>query len=298
MNYNNRFTLLRNKLFSREREFKNFSNITLEDLDKIKSEATTFARSYDKPYSLTSYDKTSLYEKVLSRITYYSFNPYYREFDKKILYVIFSLDPDLLMYKLYLATYIPDSKPNDEESLKAHNDAVSKYRQELVKLIGFTDPNILKYEEILFNTFYRKEKLVKGVNLNKVNSFLSFTPFVTSFNTITKERFTELTAIAQKWLDENTSSDYHTTLRTAIYNIMYQHQLLGLKTPEEQYCLFILIIDPELETLKIYEEESLLPNIITRLKERFNFYTKDFIRLEKIYHERFCPDLEVNPWTM
>lgn len=293
--------ILRHKLYDRQNEFKNFNNITEEDLVKIKEDAEKFVASFVDQDSFKPYPNSSLYEKVLSRITHYTSNPYYSDYDKRIIYVIFAMDPDLLMYKLFLATNIPKIKSKDPdirtEERRKHNLAVSTYQNELSKILGLTDQELLKYEEIFFNKFYKDKELVKGVKLNKIDTFMSYTPFIRAFN-ISESRYQELLEIAHKWLDENNYDNYETTLATAIYNIMSQNKVLGVKTLHEQFCLFIMVIDPELEVLKIFEEESRMPNIIARLKERFGFYHQDLIRIEKLYHETFCPEMEVNPWQL
>ncbi len=292
--------ILRNKLFERQNNFKSFTEITTEDLEKIKNEAQEFISRFNQNESLIPYSKSALYEKVLSRITYYPHNQYYRDFDKQIIFVIYAMDPNLLMYKLYLATDIPKVQSKDPEirtnERKKHNEAVSTYHNQLLKLIGITEQDLLKYEEILFNKFYKDKELVKGVNKNKIDNLMFYTPFLKSFNSITPERYQELKEIANQWLTDNQYDDHKTTTATAVYNILSQNKVLGLKSLAEQFCFFIMLIDPELDILKIYEEESRIPNITNRIKERFNFYYPDFIRIEKLYHQTFCPELEVNPW--
>ena len=298
----NRFNYLRKKLYDYERSFNNFDNVTPDDLTKIKEEAISFVKSLSKPYQVSSYSSSSTYEKVLSRITTYSNNPYYHSFDKKIIYVIFAIDPDLLMYKLYLASNIPKVSSKDpkirEIEKRKYNEAVSTYHTEVLKLIGITDQRILKYEQKLFNKFYKDQSLVKGVKANYINNFMSYSMFLKSFSSIPPTRFNELEAKAKEWLDENIYEDFSTTLKTAIYNIMYQNKLLGLTNLEEQFAFLILLIDHDLDILKIYEEESRMPVIKSRIISKFGYFNDELIRIEKLYHQEFHPDIKLSPWSM
>ena len=270
----------RQKFFTREREFNNFTTLTEGDLFQIKSDVTDFVARI-KSYYKTPYWQSTLYEKVLEFINHQKRNSYYNTFDKKVIFLIFALDPDLLMYKIYLST-----GNNDKE-----------YNKKL-SVIGINDNKILKYEEMFFNRFLKDKTIIKGVKLNQVSSLMSYSNFIKSFKSITDEKYETLCALAKKWLEENIYDEYNTTISTAVFNIMKQHKLLGLNSLQEQFCFFILLIDPNLEFLKIYEEESHFDNIKARIKEKFNFYHYDLIRIEKLYHERFCPDLEINPWKL
>ncbi len=270
----------RQKFFTREREFNNFTTLTEGDLFQIKSDVTDFVARL-KSYYETPYWQSTLYEKVLEFINHQKRNSYYNTFDKKVIFLIFALDPDLLMYKIYLST-----GNNDKE-----------YNKKL-SVIGINDNKILKYEEMFFNRFLKDKTIIKGVKLNQVSSLMSYSNFIKSFKSITDEKYETLCALAKKWLEENIYDEYNTTISTAVFNIMKQHKLLGLNSLQEQFCFFILLIDHDLEFLKIYEEESRIDNIKIRIKERFSFYHHDLIRIEKLYHERFCPDLEINPWQI
>ena len=270
----------RQKFFTREREFNNFTSLTEEDIAQIKADATDFVNRTKSHYE-TPYWQSTLYERVLEFINHQKRNSYYNTFDKKVIFLILALDPDLLMYKIYL------SNGNDD---KEYNKKLS--------VIGINDSKISRYEEIFFNHFLKDKTIIKGVKLNQVASLMSYTEFIKSFKSITDEKYESLCALAKKWSEENIYDEYNTTLSTAIFNIMAQHKLLGLNSLQEQFCFFILLIDPNLELLKIYEEESRIDNIKSRIKERFSFYHHDLIRVEKLYHERFCPDLEISPWQL
>ena len=85
--------------------------------------------------------------------------------------------------------------------------------------------------------------------------------------------------------------------KIATYSITNQKQLLGLKTLAEQFAFFILITDRDLDMLRIYEEESMMPTVEERIIEEFGYYNKDLLTLEKLFHTRFCPDKKLSIWS-
>jgi len=48
--------------------------------------------------------------------------------------------------------------------------------------------------------------------------------------------------------------------------------------------------------LTIHEDENMTPVIQRRSNEELGFYSKDLIDLERLYHQRFCPDKEISIW--
>ena len=49
--------------------------------------------------------------------------------------------------------------------------------------------------------------------------------------------------------------------------------------------------------LRIYEEESMIPNVEDRIIEAFGYYNKELLTLERKFHERFCPDKKLSIWS-
>ena len=49
--------------------------------------------------------------------------------------------------------------------------------------------------------------------------------------------------------------------------------------------------------LRIYEKESMMKNIEERIIEQFGYFNKDLLILEKIFHERFCPNKKLSIWS-
>ena len=76
---------------------------------------------------------------------------------------------------------------------------------------------------------------------------------------------------------------YNTSLAT--YSVIDQKKLLGLNNSYEQLALFILLVDGELDMLRIYEEESRMPNVEKRIIEDFGYYNSELLNLEKKFHK-------------
>ena len=62
-------------------------------------------------------------------------------------------------------------------------------------------------------------------------------------------------------------------------------------------ALFILMVDSNLDMLRIYEEESMMPNIRQRITEEFGYFNMDLLALERKFHKRFCPDKKLSVWS-
>lgn len=297
------FDTVHKKFFNRENSFNRFKSITKEDLDRIKKDVEKFLSNISDSRKNASQELkgSEIYVRALQYITAPTITNGMRSFDEKIIFIIYCIDPELLMYKIYLSTNLNKSStavssvntPSVEQSpnLKDYNEQISK-------LIGITDPYILKYEERFFNKFHKDETLVKGVKNNRVKKLLAYAPIVTSLDKVSEERYKELVSLAHNWEEQNNYDDYNTRLSTIVYNILSQPKVLGLKTMVEQFILFILIIDPNLEMLRIYEEESMIPVIKKQIQERFGFFNQHLINIERQYHQRFCPELEVSSWLM
>ena len=108
------------------------------------------------------------------------------------------------------------------------------------------------------------------------------------------ERFEELKDIAQAWLSL-APEKYNT--KVATYSLTHQNKLLGVNNSVEQLALFILMVDSDLDMLRIYEEESMMPETKRRIIEEFGYFSTDLLALERKFHNRFCPDKQISVWT-
>ena len=104
----------------------------------------------------------------------------------------------------------------------------------------------------------------------------------------------ELKEVAQTWLsfvpDKSNS-------RVATYSVTSQRDLLGLNTLAEQMTLFILLVDGNLDMLRIHEEECRMKNTERRIIEEFGYYNPELLILERKFHTRFCPNKQISIWS-
>ena len=294
---------LRTKLYQREREFKNFENITEADLAEV-AKKVYLKQEYGQAVSPQGYSKDNL-EKYMSILKYLT-NPMIhleiKSFDERILYLIMSVDPRLLTFKEFLKHNITSSRVvNNEKDPKKKAQLINQREQEIIDFqvqvrnqLGFYDSRLLRYEELYFKKFIIDKELITKVNQDFITKLISIAPFVTSFDSICNERYQVLQDKAQLWLSEtNATNDLH----TAAYSCSVQKETLGLNNILEELVFLILVGDPELNCLRIYEEESRMENVESRIKEEFGYYNYNLIRLEQLYHDRFCPKKELSPWT-
>ena len=136
--------------------------------------------------------------------------------------------------------------------------------------------------------------MITDVNNCAIDSIIIRARILNDFDGISDERYDELVSIAQ-WWSSLVPVQYRS--KTAIYSVINQAKLLGLKNAVEQLTLFILLIDNDLDMLRIYDEESKTDIIERRITEQFGYYHKELLRLEKKYHKRFCPDKPISLWT-
>ena len=65
--------------------------------------------------------------------------------------------------------------------------------------------------------------------------------------------------------------------------IITSSKKLGANNSTEKLLLFMFIVDPNLEVIKIYEEENNLKNIKPRIQKQFGVYDHNLIKIERWY---------------
>ena len=143
-----------------------------------------------------------------------------------------------------------------------------------------------------FNKFLSEKELVTEVGNNNQEAVIFRAKVLRDFNGVSDERFEQLKDIAQGCL---AIAPYDT--KVATYSVINQKKLLGLSGMAEQLALFILLVDSELDMLRIYEEESMMSEVERRITEQFGYYNPELLNLEKKFHKRFFPDKELSFWT-
>lgn len=292
------------KLYQKGTSSNKFNNITEEELAIIAKKIYHRQQMYndDRKYIPQKSQKLENYVRTLKYLINPNIHFDFPEYDQRIAFLIMSVDPELITFKEFLKLQIqtieeitrePDKKKRNQ-LFEERNQIISNYESSVREQLGFFDIKLLKYEELFFKRFYNKRELITEVGIHNEDNFIVLSLLVSSFDSISDKRYEELKRKANIWLSKVPSK--HKT-KIAIYSIQNQKELIGLKTPEEQLAFFILVVDPNLDILKIYEEESMTPPTKERILEEFGYYSKALINFEKLYHSRFCPSKMLTPWT-
>ena len=56
------------------------------------------------------------------------------------------------------------------------------------------------------------------------------------------------------------------------------------------------MVDPDLQMLKISEEEYKEPYVSERCIKEIGFFNPELVRLERKYHDKFVPEMKISDW--
>ena len=293
------------KLYQREKESNYFRDISEERLIEISKLVYAKQKSLFDDLDTYQRNRISKLEKYI-RFLKYLISPYIyntlKTFDERIAFLIMAVDPELVTFKEFMKLDILSideiaalESPKERDRLfDIRNQTINTFATTVREKIGFYDPKLLRYEKLFFKKFYNDKELITEVGQHTERDFLNLGKLITSFNSISDERYNELVEKAQIWLSIVTEKYPY---KTAAYSVIEQKQLLGLKSLKEQYVFFILVVDGNLDMLRIFEEESRMPIIEERIKDSFGFYDPNLLSLEKVFHKRFCPDKKLSIWS-
>lgn len=292
---------LKNQFHSRSVNYTYFRNITTEDIERIKK--IIERRTEGTKYSIQINKGLENYYLALYYLTRPTASRDLPSFDEKILYLILSTDPNLTTIKLFLETNIPikeeidkieDSKEK-ERKLQERNTIIHDYIQRVRNAIGFYDEKYLRYESTLLNGILKEQEFASDVKTPSIMEIEKRASKIINLNIISDLNLARLKRIAEKYQIEAKDS---TDLNSLAYNLINRPKSLHLYTIEEQVILFLLIADPTLRLLTIFEEESTYPKMEQRAKEELGFYGKGCLKAEQLYHKKFEPTKKVSAWTI
>ena len=323
---------VRRQLHSRSVSFNNFKEITEEDIKRIKKKIESLKTFSVPKYSYVSKESDN-YASTLRYLTNPRISTEYKTiekayeiniefdydnikninyilkdiivkktFDEKILHLILATDPDFITFKTFLASNItPIEDINDEQDEKRRRQLqdqrrleIETFEKEVRKQIGFYDGNLIKYERILTMTLFKTEGFISDVKTSSINPLLKRAELVKNINVITELNLKRLKLVAERWA---TMAKDPQDLNSLAYNLLNKYKDMHIHTIEEQIILFILIADPELDLLRIFEEESTYQKMQERAQEEKGFYNKGLINVERLYHDKFEPEKVISAWT-
>ena len=266
----------RTKFYQKETSSRGFTELSEEQLLALAKKIYIIQDEEVKEL-LPKSEKTAKFEKY-QRVLQHLTNPYihleFKTFDERVAYLIMMTDPNLVTFKEFLkldlislAEISKASSDKERERLKTkRKQTLAAFESAVREQIGFCDIKLLKFEKLFFKRYFNEKELITEVGGNYQDAIISNAKFLRNFNSISDERYETLVSIAQTWLSL-APNEYNS--KVAAYSLTEQKELLGLKGLAEQLALFILLIDGDLDMLRIYEEESTMPNVIKRITEQF-----------------------------
>lgn len=282
-------TIIRRRFFNYRIYFNNFSDINDEKIKAIKQKV----KELNNIYNIDDLKKTNILEayKIILYHLLYNSNIRFDDFDEKVIFVILAMDEKLVILNKYLAANIISIKQikeatniHEEVELKFKRKAqIKKYTEDVRNSLGFFENDLLTYEYQFYKKFLVQKKFIQEVNIDYSKKLFDAIIYFKNFNSITKDEFNEVKEKALKYIQNNKDINY----TTVIYHLLYQNDILKLKDYKQQFLFLILVIDPELKLLEIYEEECTWKNIEERAKSELNFFDENIIKLEKKFKEKF-----------
>lgn len=296
--------IYKTKFYQSERSSNRFLNLSEEQLIELSKKVYKMQEIMTSNLSY-SMEKISSLDKYIRTLQYLT-NPLIcfdlKTYDERLAYLIMMTDPNLITFKEFLKIDLISAfdiaKVSDDEErnrLKIiRNQKISEYETSVREKIGFYDVKLLKYEEMFFKKFFNDKELITEVGCHNQKMIVARARLLENFNNISDYRYLELVRVSQMWLSF-VKEEYN--FKVATYSVINQYKLLGLTSLEEQLALFILLVDSNLDMLKIYEEESVMKNIEKRIIEQFGYFNKELLILEGKFHARFCPEKQISIWT-
>ena len=290
------------KFYEKGKESKRFMDLTEDDLKELKKKVEEKRKMMSDNVTFRSVHmpKFDVYQSALEYLTNPTIHLKYRTFDERVAFLIMMVDPELVLFREYLKLNAISkeeiAKVEDKKEraalLQKRNQAILNFQSTVREKLGFYDAKLIKYEEMYFNKFLGEKELITEVGNNNQEAIIFRAKVLSNFDSVSDERFEQLKDIAQGCLS---IAPYDT--KVATYSVINQKKLLGLSGMAEQLALFILLVDSELDMLRIYEEESMMSEVERRIIEQFGYYNPELLKLEKKFHKRFCPDKELSFWT-
>lgn len=261
--------------------FECYTPVTEKKIQKILVET----------FPLSQYPKNSLirYLAVLDYLMDKKANEEFPLFDDKIAFLIQAIDPELSIYYHFLSVGYSNSSLEAE----SHKQALSIIHF-IEDTVGIFDPNFLKYEEVYFQKVLKEGSILSGIKKEGSKKLLDSFHGITSFDEIKDIELQLLSKKAEQYfLTCKTPKD----ISTLCFNISNPNSVLELYDTTKKALFFILVIDPELTALRIYEEESTVEQMKERMIQTIGFYDENFIKLEEMYRKRFFPEMRISEWS-
>lgn len=273
------------KFYSDSKSFNYFENLESTIIEKINSILTT-----QFPEELFLKQSTKRYISILTYLMNPKENTDFITFDEKIAFLIQAIDPELSIYFHFLRCGY-SSQGSKEEQTQVENDLIHFIKS----IVGNFDAQFLKYEEVYFQRVLKTGTIISHVNSDFSSKFFEGLKSIHSFQKISEAEFKLLSKKADYY---RINCETPHSINTVCFNINNPNSELELWNTPYKIIFLISVIDPNLNALKIYSEESHVSQVKKRMIEELGFYHEDFIRLEEMYRRRFFPEMRISEWGL
>ena len=296
--------VLKTKFWQRRHFTKNFEDINEENIKHIEKQAKIFREKAIETINQKDsicYAKTRLYAETLNYLVNPSISRDLPTFDERLVFLFYAIDPDFKISELFISAPYPTnfelSNADDETSKQLKNKKQiidSVVNGQISSEYGFSDPYFNYFERRFYAKRKLPTKLQKNITSNYVDELLTYCKAVRHFTNATPEDYEHAIELAQNYLSQ---FDETPTPNTVAYNLLKQNSLIGGDSTLKQIAmLFVLLIDPKFNMLKIYYDECMYQKMEERSLEELGFYNPELIRLEVEHHRKFTPEKIISEW--
>ncbi|HOB25574.1 MAG TPA: hypothetical protein PKG93_00275 [Bacilli bacterium] len=264
------------KLFQYGKNFKYFQDIDEEKLKHIYKEIDLFKGHLDTCLSPFMRSNSLIYKETLKRVSLY------REsldtFDEKILFLILMCDPNLVILhsKKRIISVTKDdlvtAEDPEKEALKLCGEK-DAWAHECIEKLGFFEQKLAPYEKAYMKKFCNH--LEKNVAADYTYKLMEGIPLNKNYNLKSDD------IINMQLLVNSFKGDIPNDYKTMLYNLLYQNDIIPVKTKKDIMLFLVLALDPNYSLISIYEEECKIEDIMRRAKVELGFFDPHFIMIEK-----------------
>lgn len=249
-------------LFTNECSFNEFAGITKEEIEELREELKERRKLFPT--------QGDWINNILQNISNSNKRTVATDFDRKIMYLIESLDPHLFTYNQYVLM----GRPNNKKRIKMINELseekrLFKLEEEKLKLgeyissieteLGLFIKKLIPYES-KYQNYLKEIQAERAKSLNDILFLINIKPEALDYSLITKETYDKI---------KNESKEIKlfilTSLQKLIKEINFQFDTL-----EENILYLIQRIDPDFYLLKIFEDNCNHNEINKLIRENKN----------------------------
>lgn len=272
------------KFYSNAKGFSQFEFINADIVEKIKNKVMELL-----PERLYPKNSDKRYLQTLKYLTDPKTKKICDSFDEQILFLILAIDPDLTIYSYFLKNGYSLRDP--EEIRRSKANALIDF---IIARVGYFDPEFIKFEETFFLKYLKNGDVLSHINKD-CSTFLDLLMTISSFKDISESEYRFISKKAEYYF---TVCEDPKSVTTLCFNVNNPNSVLELYSVPYKIIFLIMVIDPDLMALKIYEEESNEERIKERTIQALGFFHEGLAKAEDAFRRRFCLERNVSDWIL